>query len=530
LDKLDTQKRFLIATVLSLLVFIAYDYFYASKQRANLDSTAQTQQQVQQNQAPKVDEAPAPQADTQSQNVKAPETSTSQDRTLVTITSDNYIFEIDRLGRISQVTLQEVQYVEEDGSQIKLLGSENVKPLEIRFADPQINTLAFKTSYVSDVEHLTLSNEPVTVHLTQDLGDVTVQKAITFYKDGHYKVSVDLNKEEKFFITPGDKPIVAVDGFAVHGALVRTTDEVVNIVESGDAKGDERFGNANIASAFSKYYATMFFDFENPRNVSVIADRENPILFVSADTSFNIDGYIGPKDYKVMHAINPQLTDAIEYGFFTFIAAPVFKVLLWLHGYLGNWGWAIVGLTILMRLILFPLTHKGMTSMQKLKELAPRIKQIQEKYKGDSQKMNAHMMDFYKKHKVNPMGGCFPLLLQIPVFFAVYRVLINAPELKGSEWIFWINDLSAMDPFFILPILMGASMWFQQKIAPNNFTDPMQKKIFEWLPIIFTFFFITFPAGLVLYWLVNNIFSIAQQWVINKQFEAKAQRLKDAKS
>lgn len=527
MNNLSTQQRFLLATVLSLLAFVAYDYFYLSKhQSAKVEKEAQAAKADEQRQAPVASDA-APQDGTDAQTATqsaAPETVTTTGGSLVTVESTNFIIEIDHLGRVAQATLLEEQFVERDGRQLELFDPQNIRPLEVRFANSELNTKSFDTHFTTDKNYIDVSKGPKTVTMVQDLGEVEVTKKLTFYPDGHYNVDIQTSQDERFFVTPGDKPTVAVDGFAVHGSLIRNTSEVLEIIKSGNARGDERFGNVNIASAFSKYYATLFFDFDQPRNVSVIADRENPILFVNADTHFNIDGYIGPKDYVKLQNIHPELTDAIEYGFFTFISAPLFKVILWIYNYVGNWGWAIVLLTILIRFILFPLTHRGMTSMQRLKELTPRIKQIQEKYKGDPQKMNAHMMDFYKKHKVNPMGGCLPLLLQIPIFFAIYRVLINAPELKGAEWILWINDLSSMDPFFILPILMGASMWYQQKIAPNNFTDPMQQKIFQWLPVIFTLFFMTFPAGLVLYWLTNNVFSILQQWVINKQFEARAKK------
>ena len=199
----------------------------------------------------------------------------------------------------------------------------------------------------------------------------------------------------------------------------------------------------------------------------------------------------------------------------------MFKALLAIYHFVGNWGWAIVILTIIIRIILFPLTLKGMLSMQKLKDLAPKIKEIQQKYKGDPQKLNAHMMQLYKKHGANPMGGCLPMLLQIPIFFAIYRVLLNAIELKGAPWILWITDLSQKDPYFVLPILMGITMFIHQKITPTTITDPMQKKIFTYLPIVFTFFFLTFPAGLTLYWFVNNILSIIQQLIVNKIFEAR---------
>ena len=159
-----------------------------------------------------------------------------------------------------------------------------------------------------------------------------------------------------------------------------------------------------------------------------------------------------------------------------------------------------------------------MMSMQKLKDLAPKMKEVKEKYKGDPAKMNAQMMEMYKKHGANPMGGCLPLLLQIPVFFALYRVLLNAVELEGAPWILWIENLAQMDPYYVLPVLMGASMWFQQRITPSNFTDPLQEKIFKWFPVIMTVFFIYFPSGLVLYWLVNNLFTIGQQYFINHMY------------
>jgi YidC/Oxa1 family membrane protein insertase len=197
----------------------------------------------------------------------------------------------------------------------------------------------------------------------------------------------------------------------------------------------------------------------------------------------------------------------------------MFLLLKYFFGFIGNWGWTIVLVTVLIKLVLYPLAYKGMVSMNKLKEFAPKIKEIQEKYKEDKKKSGAKMMEFYKKEGVNPMGGCFPILLQIPVFFAIYRVLLNSIELKGSPWILWIDDLAVMDPWYVLPILMGATMYIQQKITPNQMQDEMQKKIFQFLPVIFTFFFLWFPAGLTLYWFINNLFTIGQQFYINKLFE-----------
>jgi YidC/Oxa1 family membrane protein insertase len=247
----------------------------------------------------------------------------------------------------------------------------------------------------------------------------------------------------------------------------------------------------------------------------------SPQVFIHANNIFEAGGYIGPKHYKTLNAINPELTSTIEYGWFTFIAKPMFILLSYLHNLFGNWGWAIVVITIMIKLVLYPLTYKGMISMQKLKDLAPKVKQLQEKYKDQPQKMSAHMMELYKKHDANPMGGCLPMILQIPVFFGIYRVLVNAIELKGAPWILWIKDMSLMDPYYVLPILMGITMYIQQKITPNTMQDPMQKKMFEFLPVIFTFFFAMFPAGLTLYWFMNNLLTVAQQYYINRLFQKK---------
>jgi len=165
--------------------------------------------------------------------------------------------------------------------------------------------------------------------------------------------------------------------------------------------------------------------------------------------------------------------------------------------------------------------------MTKMKELAPKIKELKEKYKGEPQKLNAHTMELYKKHGANPMGGCLPMILQIPIFFALYRVLQNSAELQSAPWILWVHDLSVKDPYFILPVLMGITMFLQQHITPNTIQDPTQAKIMKYLPVIFTFFFMTFPAGLTLYWFVNNLFSIAQQQYINKIFEKKKMQKKE---
>ncbi len=527
IDNMSTQMRVLIATVLSLIVFIGYDYLFMPKPTPKVNDVNRTVSLQQKESVSTMESAPAAPAamgvkEESKKDTSAPVGSGGTlSSVIATVDTANMKMEFDALGRISQVYLKDRQYRDEEGEELKLFNSPKIpKPLEIRFTDSALNELAFKTPYSVSTSSVTLNGEAKTLVFTQKLGDLTVEKIVKIYPDHHYEFTVNLSESKPFYISPGYRPDIRIDAYTVHGAMVEEADGTLTIIEDGDAKGTEAFRKARIAVAFDRYYATAFYDFDKGLDVVVNKDaEENPVLFVNGESGRSINGYIGPKEYKILNAIHPELTKVIEFGWFTFIAAPVFKILMWIHNYVPNWGWAIVVLTLLVRIVLYPLTYKGMVSMYKLKEIAPKIKEIQAKYKGDPQKMNAHMMELYKKHKANPLGGCLPMLLQIPVFFAIYRVLLNAIELKGAEWILWIDDLSVMDPYFVLPILMGASMWAHQMVTPSNFTDPMQEKIFKWLPVIFTFFFVTFPAGLVLYWLTNNIFSIAQQLLVNKMLE-----------
>ena len=296
-------------------------------------------------------------------------------------------------------------------------------------------------------------------------------------------------------------------------------------IEDGDAKQTQEFESVKFVASVDRYYTTLFFAKQGGIPVAIDASGDKkPAPYIYANGDLELYGYIGPKDYKFLDSINGDLTYVIEYGIITFFAKPIFLLLEFLHSHIGNWGWAIIVLTIIVKLILYPLSYKGMVSMQKIKEITPKMKELQEKYKSDPQKLQMHMMQLYKKHGANPLGGCLPLLIQIPIFYAIYRVLYNSVELKSADFIFWIHDLSAMDPFFVLPILMGVSMYVQQRLTPSGFSDPTQEKIFRMLPVFFTIFLVFFPAGLVLYWTVNNLLTILQQLSINAMLERKKQR------
>ena len=231
---------------------------------------------------------------------------------------------------------------------------------------------------------------------------------------------------------------------------------------------------------------------------------------------FSLAFYVGPKIQERMQDVAPHLERTVDYGWLWLIAEPLFWLLSWIHGFVGNWGWAIIILTILIKLAFFQLSATSYKSMARMRKLQPRITALRERYAADKQRMNQAMMELYRQEKINPLGGCLPILVQIPVFIALYWVLLESVELRQASFIGWLDDLSLHDPYFVLPILMGVTMLIQQKLNPTP-PDPMQAKIMMALPFVFTFFFLFFPSGLVLYWFVNNVLSIIQQWVITKK-------------
>ena len=243
------------------------------------------------------------------------------------------------------------------------------------------------------------------------------------------------------------------------------------------------------------------------------------ILPVGADGKSTISLYAGPQEQDKLEKIAPGLDLVVDYGWLTVIAAPLFWVLGAIYKLVGNWGWAIIGLTMLLKGIFFPLSAASYKSMAKMRVLTPKLMKLKETYGDDKQRLNQEMMALYKKEKVNPLGGCLPVLVQIPVFIALYWVLLGTVEMRNAPWLGWITDLSVKDPYYVLPLIMGATMFIQTKLNPTP-PDPIQAKVMLYMPIMFTVMFLWFPAGLVLYWTVNNILSIAQQWQITRLVEA----------
>ena len=227
--------------------------------------------------------------------------------------------------------------------------------------------------------------------------------------------------------------------------------------------------------------------------------------------------YIGPQDQNVLEKVAPGLDLVVDYGWLTVVAKPIYWLLEKLHSLVGNWGWAIVLLTIVVKTMFFPLQAASYRSMARMKAVAPRLAALKERFGDDRVKMNQAMMELYKQEKINPLGGCLPIVVQIPVFISLYWVLLASVEMRNAPWLGWIHDLAAPDPYYILPLIMAITMFIQVKLNPTP-PDPMQAKMMMLMPLVFSVMFFFFPSGLVLYWLVNNVYSIAQQWVINRKF------------
>jgi len=271
---------------------------------------------------------------------------------------------------------------------------------------------------------------------------------------------------------------------------------------------------------FSKIkYSSEKIDEHNAPSLSILT---KPVIIApKSQKTIEIKFYAGPKDYILLKKIGYGLDRAVDFGFFAPLAKIANSALQYFHNITGNYGIAIIILSIILQIIIFPLGLKSYKAMAIMKKIQPEMQAIQAKYKNEPQKMNAEIMQLYKKYGANPLSGCWPMLLQIPIFFALFTALRNSWNLHGATFIFWIKDLSAKDPYYILPLLMGGLMFFQQHLTPQTSGDQMQAKMMKWMPVIFTFMFLSFPSGLVLYWIINSLFSIAQNLYLKKNEEEK---------
>ena len=317
------------------------------------------------------------------------------------------------------------------------------------------------------------------------------------------------------------------DSYSFSGPALLLGKDLEQVDVDDLAKGAKSFGpEATWTSLQSKYFIMAAVPLSGAAEKISVAHEsgqlrsalQTPLLTLQGGErrQFDYQLFFGPKDPEQLKAAGHGLDLAINFGWFDLLAQPLFHVLTFFNGFVKNYGWSIILLTVILKLLFWPLTHKSYASMKAMQKLQPEMQKLRDKHKNDKERLNRELMELYKKHSVNPLGGCLPMLVQIPVFFALYKVLLEAIALRHAPFMLWITDLSAKDPYYITPLLMGASMFVQQKMTPTSM-DPMQAKIFLFMPVIFTFLFLNFPSGLVIYWLVNNLLTIAQQLYINKR-------------
>jgi YidC/Oxa1 family membrane protein insertase len=304
----------------------------------------------------------------------------------------------------------------------------------------------------------------------------------------------------------------------------------LNVENDADSKFSETISNGWLASLQHQFVSAIVPTPDQPfqyrlqvRDKEYLLSATGPMTEVAASgkAQFHEKLFVGPKLQSQLAATGPRLERTVDFGILTVLAQPLFAGLNWVHGLVGNWGWAIIIVTALIKLLFYPLSQASGRSMAKMRTVAPRMKQIQETFKDDREKLGRAMMELYKKEKINPLAGCLPMLVQIPFFISFYRVLLESVEMRQAPFLLWVNDLSSRDPFFVLPLLMGAAMFAQFKLNPAP-PDPMQAKIMQFMPLVMTGMMAWFPCGLVLYWLTNTLLTIAQQWRVNQVVEAEA--------
>ena len=387
------------------------------------------------------------------------------------------------------------------------------------------------------------NNESISVplyHVSEE--GVSTTKIVTFYK-GQYVADVTYKIENQSQETWAGRVYAEIVRtkqkeresrfiYTYTGAVVSTPEQRYEKISFDDIEDDDLKINAvnGWVAMLQHYFLTAVIP-DKKEEVYTYYTRKGSdrgyIIGAATPTKEIIAGdretlshrvYFGPKDQKEIEKIAEGLSLTVDYGIFWFIAKPLYWLLDYINSFTNNWGWSIVLVTVILKLLFYKLSAAGYRSMANMRRVQPRLVAIKERYQDDRAQLNKAMMDIYKKEKINPLGGCFPILVQIPVFISLYWVLLESVELRQADFVLWINDLSVADPFFVLPLIMGITMFVQQKLNPAPM-DPVQAKVMSVLPVVFTIFFAFFPAGLVLYWVANNILSIAQQWVITRNIE-----------
>ena len=547
------DKKTVLAIVLSLVVIVVYQIFFMKppvKQPQQAKEAQQTTGAVDE----KIKPAPAPAVPAQgvppAASVVSPKASLVAEKAAEVpekkITVDTPLYTAvftNKGGGLASFRLKGYRKaVAKDSDSIELVKVHEGMPAPLSFTFPGSSLdLPLASAFEASVSALDLAKEPDKRQLifSQTFpGRLKIEKTYVFHPDRFafdLEVrAVNLSQEplsQSAALTWHEyvDPNAETDSYTHEGPVVYVKKDVerpeVKKMEAQATLGpDVAWGGFE-----TKYFIAAMVP-QNPSLSSILLEKDGTRNMVSVGMRgaktvippgqagvFQYTLFLGPKDYSLLKALGVQLEEAIDFGsWMKWLAMPLLLVLKFFNQYIGNYGLSIILLTIIIKIIFWPLGNKSYASMKEMQKLQPKMQALREKYKDDKQRLSQETMAMYKAHKINPLGGCLPMVIQIPVFFGLYKTLLYAIELRHSPFFGWIQDLSDKDPYYLTPIIMGGTTFLQQKMTPMG-GDPMQQKIMLWMPVIFTFLFLNFPAGLVIYWLFNNIISIGQQYYINKR-------------
>ncbi|MDK1290285.1 membrane protein insertase YidC [Pseudoalteromonas umbrosa] len=543
---MESQRTFLLIGLL-LVSFLLFSEWQEEQAQSKAETSAVTQVATSPSNNDQADIPTSSEAD-------VPVAQTQAVRSVITVTTDVFAVKIDTKGG-DIVEAKLLQHAETHGSDIPYLllgefeGKQYISQSGLIGLNGPDASSEGRPVYSSEQKSYTLSGDELRVPLTfVDKKGVQFTKTFVF-KAGQYDVALEYD-----VVNSTENP-VQVQLYTQIKRTAQDKDSIMTQTYLGTAYGtqDEPYekyafddmAKANLnentlggyVSFIQHYFVSAWVPQQDVNNTIYSSLRNNQGIIGAKGEPVNIQAnseaklsaiyYMGPKDTDALEAIHEDLDLTVDYGWLFFISQPLLVLLKFLYGILGNWGLAIIGITVIVKTILYPLTKAQYTSMAKMRALQPKMQQLKERYGDDRQKFGQAMMEMYRKEKVNPMGGCFPLLLQMPIFLALFYVFLESTELRHAEFGLWLTDLSAMDPYYVLPILFGASMFLTQKLQPMTITDPMQQKVMTYMPVVFSIFFIWFPSGLVLYWLVSNLISIAQMLIIYRGMEKKGIKVRD---
>ena len=526
------EKRVLIAVLLSIAVMYGYTFLFP--QPKSIQQKADSAQSVAGTQAAvatlpaTVTSAAASVALTQSAQVRD-----------ITIENDVYSTVIStRNGAIKKFVLKKYKDVAGAGGK-EIVLFDHSGQLGYTLASSYPGFLSDSdTNFIANTDRLTLTGaESKTLELTSTTSSGIVIKNTYTFTGNNYPISLEqsvVNNSSQAvsgqiqlnLLHPVAKPKNDDGRFEVYGPTTLSAAGVVFDAVADFAKSEKTYDKGLKWSGFGDKYFLSAIIAKGTGISTVTLKEQNGILnqkFSSQKTdvnpgqmvNFSSNLFFGPKDIDILKSQSVELEGAIDLGWFSALAKPLLHSLKLFYRYVHNYGIAIILITLILKILFFPLTHKSYKSMKEMQKIQPKMQELKDKFKDDRDGLNRAVMELYKTHKVNPLGGCLPMIVQIPVFFGLYKALMFSIELRHAPFFFWLQDLSAKDPYYVTPIIMGATMFIQQKMTPTNM-DPVQAKMMLALPVVFTFMFLNFPSGLVLYWLVNNILTIAQQAYINR--------------